>query len=152
MCAVDLLVSASKGAPAAPQTDLAVLESTVRDVMSMLDRVISHVSAVVRGEEEGNVAVGRYLMDTLAAAAPALEKGQLEHVFNAHLQVRTRSSTRLALTQAGYPHAELLEQSCTLAGGGIVAARALDLERFVSLAVKNAMAVLHDLIIFWTRR
>lgn len=54
----------------------------------MLERVLVYVRSVLAGEAEGNVAVGRYLMDTLSASTPALDKGRLEQLFNSHLQVR----------------------------------------------------------------
>lgn len=87
---LDLLASASK-APnhtVTPTSDLALLERTLRDVATMVDRVLEYVRAVLAGEREGNVAVGRYLMDTLGAASPdaGLDKDRIESLFNAQLQ------------------------------------------------------------------
>jgi len=85
---LDLLVAATKSAShvASPQQDLEVLEQSLQNVLQMLDRVLGYVKSVLSGEVQGNIAVGRYLLDTLSTAAPALEKGKLEHLFNSHLQ------------------------------------------------------------------
>ena len=53
--------------------------------MTMLDRVLAYVRAVLAGERQGDPAVGRYLMDTLGASTEDLEKGG----FQASLQVRS---------------------------------------------------------------
>ncbi|KAL1680715.1 JAB1/Mov34/MPN/PAD-1 ubiquitin protease-domain-containing protein [Schizophyllum commune] len=58
-----------------PLTDLQVLEETLTQVMTMLDRVLAYVRAVLAGERQGDPAVGRYLMDTLGASTEDLEKG-----------------------------------------------------------------------------
>jgi translation initiation factor 3 subunit F len=63
---------------------LEILERSLQTVTSMLDRVLTYVRAVLKGEEKGDPAVGRYLMDTLGASTEDLEKGG----FNASLQVR----------------------------------------------------------------
>lgn len=65
-------------------TDLEVLESSLKSVAEMLDRVLSYVQQVLAGEVKGDAAVGRYLMDTLGASTEDLEKGG----FNSSLQVR----------------------------------------------------------------
>ncbi|EJD53968.1 Mov34-domain-containing protein [Auricularia subglabra TFB-10046 SS5] len=85
---LDLLAGAAKTPNhiTSPQQDLEVLEKSLRDVVDMLDRVLVYVRSVLAGETEGNVAVGRFLMDTLSAATPALDKGRLEQLFNSHLQ------------------------------------------------------------------
>ena len=54
----------------------------------MVDRVLTYVRSVLTGEVEGDVAVGRYLMDTLSTTTAGIEKGKLEGLFNVHLQVR----------------------------------------------------------------
>ncbi|KAH7103073.1 Mov34-domain-containing protein [Auriculariales sp. MPI-PUGE-AT-0066] len=87
---LDLLATAAR-APnhsTQPIADLALLERTLRDVATMVDRVLEYVRAVLAGEREGNVAVGRYLMDTLGTVSPdaGLDKGRLESLFNAQLQ------------------------------------------------------------------
>jgi translation initiation factor 3 subunit F len=50
----------------------------------MIDRVLTYVQGVLKGEQKGDPAVGRYLMDALGSSAEDLEKGG----FNASLQVR----------------------------------------------------------------
>lgn len=83
---VDLL-STTSAAPNSttphPVTDLEVLESSLKSVAEMLDRVISYVQQVLTGEVKGDAAVGRYLMDTLGSSTEDLEKGG----FNSSLQV-----------------------------------------------------------------
>ena len=71
---LDLLLAASQQGGASPQGDLDRLEAALRTTLDMVDRVSAYVRSVIAGETEGNVAVGRFLMDTLAAAAPALER------------------------------------------------------------------------------
>ncbi|KAG6817886.1 hypothetical protein H0H87_001718 [Tephrocybe sp. NHM501043] len=90
-----------------PVSDLEILEQSILQVQSMLDRVLSYVQAVLSGEAKGDPAIGRYLMDTLGASTDDLNKGG----FNASLQdtlmisylanlVRSQAevSSRLALT------------------------------------------------------
>jgi hypothetical protein len=85
---VDLLAQASNStSPIALDSDLATLEASLQQVADMVDRVLSYVRSVLAGEVEGDVAVGRYLMDTLSMSTAGIEKGKLEGLFNAHLQV-----------------------------------------------------------------
>ncbi|KIK67779.1 hypothetical protein GYMLUDRAFT_36558 [Collybiopsis luxurians FD-317 M1] len=98
-----------------PSTSLDVLESTLLNVSSMLDRVLTYVRSVLDGKVPGDAAVGRYLMDALGTNVDDLiggggaEKGG----FNARLQdtltlsylanlVRAQAevSSRLALVHA----------------------------------------------------
>ncbi|TFK43777.1 JAB1/Mov34/MPN/PAD-1 ubiquitin protease-domain-containing protein [Crucibulum laeve] len=92
-----------------PIADLEILERSIHSVSDMLDRVLTYVRAVLTGEQKGDQAIGRYLMDTLGASTDDLEKGG----FNASLQdtlmisylanlVRSQAevSARLALTAA----------------------------------------------------
>lgn len=87
---LDLLASAAKtqNHSTEPIADLALLERTLQDVAGMVDRVLTYVRAVLEGKQEGNIAVGRYLMDAIGAASPdaGLDKGRLESLFNAQLQ------------------------------------------------------------------
>lgn len=53
----------------------------------MIDRVQGYVQSVVKGESEGDPAIGRYLLDTLNTTTEGLEKGKLESLFNGHIQV-----------------------------------------------------------------
>lgn len=66
-----------------PVADLDILEQSIQNVSSMLDRVLEYVRAVLAGEKKGDPAIGRYLMDTLGASTDDLEKGG----FNSSLQV-----------------------------------------------------------------
>jgi translation initiation factor 3 subunit F len=94
---VDLLTQASNSSsPIALLSDLATLEASLQQVAAMVDRVLAYVRSVLAGEVQGDVAVGRYLMDTLSTTTAGIEKGKLEGLFNAHLQVRNRCSCQLA--------------------------------------------------------
>ena len=53
----------------------------------MVDRVQTYIQSVLAGETEGDVSVGRYLLETLSTATDGLESGRLENLFNSHLQV-----------------------------------------------------------------
>jgi translation initiation factor 3 subunit F len=85
-----------------------VLEKSVQNVSSMLDRVLAYVQSVIRGETKGDPAIGRYLMDTLGTSVGV---GEEIAGFNGSLQdtlmvtylanlVRSQAevSARLALT------------------------------------------------------
>ncbi|KAJ3735143.1 JAB1/Mov34/MPN/PAD-1 ubiquitin protease-domain-containing protein [Lentinula guzmanii] len=109
---VDLLTStalSSSSTSSQPLSDLTILESSIQNVISMIDRVLTYVRAVLAGEAKGDAAIGRYLMDTLGASTDDLEKGG----FNGRLQdtlmisylanlVRAQAevSSRLALVTA----------------------------------------------------
>jgi len=109
---LDLLIQAADSAGSTtpqPVTDLEILETSLKKVSDMLDRVLAYVHAVIAGERKGDAGVGRYLMDTLGASTEDLEKGG----FNSSLQdtlmitylaslVRSQAevSARLALTSA----------------------------------------------------
>jgi len=69
-------------------TDLQRLESSLHEVLSMIDRVQAYIQSVLTGETEGDISVGRYLLETLSTATDGLESGRLESLFNSHLQVR----------------------------------------------------------------
>ncbi|KAJ3989823.1 hypothetical protein F5890DRAFT_1549371 [Lentinula detonsa] len=109
---VDLLTStalSSSSTSSQPLSDLTILESSSQNVISMIDRVLTYVRAVLAGEAKGDAAIGRYLMDTLGESTDDLEKGG----FNGRLQdtlmisylanlVRAQAevSSRLALVTA----------------------------------------------------
>ena len=81
---VDLLTQASSNTLSSqPFSDLEVLERSLQSVTAMIDRVLSYVQSVLRGEVKGDPAVGRYLMDTLGGSTEDLEKGG----FHSSLQV-----------------------------------------------------------------
>ena len=69
-------------------TDLQKLEASLHDVLSMIDRVQVYIQSVLAGETEGDISVGRYLLETLSTATDGLESGRLESLFSSHLQVR----------------------------------------------------------------
>ncbi|KAJ3797949.1 GPR1/FUN34/yaaH family-domain-containing protein [Lentinula aff. detonsa] len=82
---VDLLTStalSSSSTSSQPLSDLTILESSIQNVISMIDRVLTYVRAVLTGEAKGDAAIGMYLMDTLGASTADLEKGG----FNGRLQ------------------------------------------------------------------
>ncbi|KAF8622085.1 hypothetical protein AX15_007229 [Amanita polypyramis BW_CC] len=107
---LDLLIQAANSSSlttSQPVTDLEILESSLKSVSDMLDRVLTYVRAVIEGEKKGNAAVGRYLMDTLGASTEELEKGGFnsssqDMLMISYLASLVRSqaevSARLALT------------------------------------------------------
>ena len=64
----------------------------MHEVLSMIDRVQAYIQSVLAGETEGDISVGRYLLETLSTATDGLESGRLESLFSSHLQVRGISS------------------------------------------------------------
>ncbi|GJJ07125.1 hypothetical protein Clacol_001325 [Clathrus columnatus] len=82
---VDLLTKAA-ASPVGLESDLANLEATLLQVSDMVDRVLGYVRSVIAGDVEGDVTVGRYLMDSLNVSTAGIEKGKLEELFNSHLQ------------------------------------------------------------------
>ncbi|KAF9464851.1 Mov34-domain-containing protein [Collybia nuda] len=109
---VDLLtntVASATSTTSQPVAELEILEQSIQNISTMLDRCLEYVQAVLSGEKKGDPAIGRYLMDTLGASTEDLEKGG----FNASLQdtlmisylanlVRSQAevSSRLALATA----------------------------------------------------
>ncbi|KAG8926654.1 hypothetical protein FRC03_007673 [Tulasnella sp. 419] len=82
---VNLLASASSPVSTS-KNELDLLEKSIRDVIEMIDRVLSYVQSVTSGQTKGDERVGRYLLDTLSENVHGLEKGRLETLFNSHLQ------------------------------------------------------------------
>lgn len=76
-----LTLLTSSESPITPQSDLSLIQSTLTDVLSMIDRVLAYVRRVLDGEIEGDKAVGKILLDALNTSTKGFEKG-----FNAHLQ------------------------------------------------------------------
>lgn len=66
------------------------MENSLKSVIEMIDRVLVYVRQVVSGEVEGNEKIGKYLLDTLSETSDSagVDKGQLDALFNAHLQAR----------------------------------------------------------------
>jgi len=87
---LDLLLSTSKSpnSTTSATQDLEIMEHSLQDVITMIDRVLAYVRSVVKGEVEGNERIGKYLLDSLMETSEGvgMEKGQLENLFNAHLQ------------------------------------------------------------------
>lgn len=85
---------------ASPLSDLDVLAASLTDVQAQLRRVLSYVQAVVKGEQEGDPVVGRFILDSIAkvpvgqaySSSASDEESQptsttqLEELFNSHLQ------------------------------------------------------------------
>ena len=101
---VDLLLSPN---PSSTQTDLDVLASALTDVQNMLNRVLTYVQSVLRGEVVGDKAVGRYLMDVLGTGVDedgGWTAGLQDTLMVTYLANLVRSqaevSARLALTTA----------------------------------------------------
>ncbi|CCA66591.1 related to translation initiation factor 3 (47 kDa subunit) [Serendipita indica DSM 11827] len=67
-------------------TDLQILEQSLLEVISMIERVQNYVQGVIDGDLEGDASIGRYLLDTLNTTTEGLEKGKLESLFNIHVQ------------------------------------------------------------------
>ncbi|KZT60705.1 Mov34-domain-containing protein [Calocera cornea HHB12733] len=85
---LDLLSNAASSSThlAHPEREMEELEKAVTDVVGMLDRVLSYVQAVLKGERKGDPAVGRYLLDTLSAEGPALGRKGAEALIGSQLQ------------------------------------------------------------------
>jgi translation initiation factor 3 subunit F len=66
-------------------SDISALETSISEVQEMLQRVSAYVSRVTSGQQEGNAAVGKFLLKSLAAV-PSLSTNTLEKLFNSHLQ------------------------------------------------------------------
>jgi len=79
---------AASGPVSTSATDLDLFEQSIRDIISMIDKVLEYVQAVNSGaNSKPDERVGRYLLDTLGATVEGLEKDRLESLFNSHLQV-----------------------------------------------------------------
>ncbi|KIJ56987.1 hypothetical protein M422DRAFT_23122 [Sphaerobolus stellatus SS14] len=84
---LDLLAKAAASkSPISLESDLVTLEASLQEVASMVDRVLEYVRSVLSGEVQGDVVVGRYLLNTLSTTTAGMEKDKLEALFNAHLQ------------------------------------------------------------------
>lgn len=73
--------------PPSPVGELAQLESTLKNVLEMLDRVLAYAQEAAAGNP-ADAALGRYLMDALGGGAEELGKGG----FTSSLQVRPITS------------------------------------------------------------
>lgn len=66
-------------------SDIRILESSVVEVIEMLDRVSTYVSNVITGKSQGSVAIGKFLLKNLSLV-PSVSPENLEKMFNSHLQ------------------------------------------------------------------
>lgn len=67
------------------RSDLQNLESSILEVLEMLERVNVYVSGVLNGQRQGDSAIGKYLLKNLSLV-PSLSAENLESLFNSHLQ------------------------------------------------------------------
>ncbi|ODQ66941.1 Mov34-domain-containing protein [Nadsonia fulvescens var. elongata DSM 6958] len=75
------------------ESDLQNLESSLLQIMSMIERVQEYVQNVIKSadtknttESVGNVAVGKYLLDSLSLAPGLVKADAIEELFNTHLR------------------------------------------------------------------
>lgn len=66
-------------------SDIKALETSVVEVIEMLERVSAYVSSVISGSAPGSVAIGKYLLKNLCLV-PSVSTDNLEKLFNSHLQ------------------------------------------------------------------
>jgi hypothetical protein len=78
------LVHLLENDPSSPVGELAQLESTLQDVLEMLDRVLAYAQEAAGGKP-ADAALGRYLMDALGGGVEELGKSG----FTSNLQVRS---------------------------------------------------------------
>jgi len=88
---LDLLLKTtqSPSQPVPPAShELEKMEASLKSIIEMIDRLLTYVRQVIKGEVEGNEQIGKYLLDALREASQGVgvDKGQLEGLFNAHLQ------------------------------------------------------------------
>lgn len=66
-------------------SDIKALETSIVEVIEMLERVSNYVSNVISGSAPGSVAIGKYLLKNLCLV-PSVSSDNLEKLFNSHLQ------------------------------------------------------------------
>ncbi|PWA03464.1 hypothetical protein BB558_000371 [Smittium angustum] len=66
-------------------SDMVQLESAIKSLLEMIERVSEYVQKVISGSVEPDLIVGKYLMDMLAFV-PRIEADQFETLFQGHLQ------------------------------------------------------------------
>ncbi|KAJ9086682.1 hypothetical protein DSO57_1001473 [Entomophthora muscae] len=66
-------------------TDSTNLIKSIRQIQSMLTRVLKYIESVLDGGAPSNPAIGRYLMDTLAMV-PKIDAEIFDKTFNSHVQ------------------------------------------------------------------
>lgn len=80
----------------AASTELDILEKSIKDIIAMIDRVLAYVQSVTSGEIAGDERIGRKLLDSLGSSVEGLERDNMESLFTAHLQVRSRPQQHLS--------------------------------------------------------
>lgn len=83
---LDLLSAVQSNQTLAASTELDILEKSIKDIISMIDRVLAYVQSVTRGEIAGDERIGRKLLDSLGSSVEGLERDNMESLFTAHLQ------------------------------------------------------------------
>ena len=86
-CFDNVIVHLLENTPTSPVGELAQLESTLNNVLEMLDRVLAYAQEAAAGKE-ADPALGRYLMGALGGGADESGKGG----FTSSLQVCPVSS------------------------------------------------------------
>ncbi|KAF5092378.1 hypothetical protein D0Z03_002892 [Geotrichum reessii] len=66
-------------------SDIRALETSVIEVIEMLERVSRYVQNVITGDAPGSVAIGKFLLKNLSLV-PSVSSDNLEKLFNSHLQ------------------------------------------------------------------
>lgn len=109
-----------ENSPSSPVGELAQLESTLRDVLEMLDRVLAYAQEAAAGKP-ADAALGRYLMDVVGGGVEELGKGG----FTSSLQVRSITSgscieiiSPIMSPRTGYINDVLLGKPCACTGRG----------------------------------
>lgn len=87
--ALTIAVHLLESAPSSPVGELSQLETTLKNVLEMIDRVLAYAQEAAAGKP-ADAALGRYLMDALGGGVEELGKGG----FTSSLQVRPHSRLR----------------------------------------------------------
>jgi len=66
-------------------TDLEHVSNATDSLQQMLDQALTYVNTILTGEKPGDVAIGRYLLDTVSAV-PTVDAANFEQMFNSTLQ------------------------------------------------------------------
>lgn len=92
------MIRADQQSPSTTQlvAPLVSLNNMLSEVSTMLESVLEYVKKVTSGSEKGDVKIGRYLLETLAAVPlPTSQKGAFEEDFNTHLAVSCISQDQI---------------------------------------------------------
>ncbi|KAI9295865.1 Mov34-domain-containing protein [Neoconidiobolus thromboides FSU 785] len=83
--ALDMLSLAKDNGKHPLLSDTDNLIRSIRQLQSMLERVITYVQSVIDGNTPSNAAIGRYLMDTIAMV-PKIDIEHFDKMFSSHVQ------------------------------------------------------------------